>query len=118
MKKVLALVVLVGLLGMSATALAQTPAQDQYGNEPPAAGTDNEPNEPPAAGTDNEPSVPGTSTESTQVSPGVFTPPGAQTSDDGLLPFTGAALIVPAALGAAMLSVGLFAVYRTRRRGD
>jgi hypothetical protein len=106
MKKVLALVVLVGLLGMSATALAQTPAQDQYGNEPPAAGTD------------NEPSVPGTSTESTQVSPGVFTPPGAQTSDDGLLPFTGAALIVPAALGAAMLSVGLFAVYRTRRRGD
>ena len=35
-----------------------------------------------------------------------------------LLPFTGAQLILPAALGAAMLGVGLFVVYRTRRRGN
>ena len=98
MKKVLAIVALVGLLAMSGAALAQTPAQDQYGSQKPAAGT---------------------TTESTQVKPGVFTPPAAQASDDGgLLPFTGAQLILPAALGATMLGLGLFVVYRTRRRGN
>jgi LPXTG-motif cell wall-anchored protein len=97
MKKVLAIVALVGLLAMSATALAQTPAEKQYGGEPPAAGT---------------------TTESTEVKPGVFTPPAAEASDEGLLPFTGAQLILPAALGATMLGVGLFVVYRTRRRGS
>lgn len=104
MKKVIATLALVGLLAMSGAALAQTPAQDQYGSEPPAAGVPD--------------ATPETTTESTQVKPGVFAPPIAQTSDDdGLLPFTGAALIVPAALGAAMLGVGLFVVFRTRRRG-
>jgi hypothetical protein len=98
MKKVTALLVLVGLLVMTGAALAQTPAQDQYGTEAPAAGT---------------------STESTQVKPGVFTPPAAQSaSDDGLLPFTGAALIVPAVIGAGMLGLGLLVVYRTRQRGN
>jgi LPXTG-motif cell wall-anchored protein len=97
MRRVLATLALVGLMATSGTALAQTPAQDQYGSEPPAAGT---------------------TTESTQVEPGVFAPPAQTSDDDGLLPFTGAALIVPAALGAAMLGVGLFVVFRTRRRGS
>jgi len=97
MKKVAALLVLVGLLVMTGAALAQTPAQEQYGQEAPAAGT---------------------STESTQVKPGVFTPPAAESTDDGLLPFTGAALVVPALIGASMLGLGLVVVYRTRRRGN
>lgn len=97
MRKFVGIVALVGLLALSGAALAQTPAQDQYGNESPAAGT---------------------RTESTQVKPGVFAPPVAESSNDGLLPFTGAVLIVPAALGAAMLGAGLFVVYRTRRRGN
>ncbi len=97
MKKVIATVALVGLLAMSGAALAQTPAQSQYGQQTPAAGT---------------------TTESTQVKPGVFTPPAAEASDSSLLPFTGAQLILPAAIGAAMLGVGLFVVYRTRRRGN
>jgi LPXTG-motif cell wall-anchored protein len=97
MRKVIAVVALVALLAMSGAALAQTPAQSQYGQEPPAAGT---------------------TTESTQVKPGVFTPPAAEPSDEGLLPFTGAQLILPAAIGAAMLGVGIFVVYRTRRRGN
>ena len=97
MRKVIAIVALVGLLAMSGAALAQTPAQSQYGQQTPAAGT---------------------TTESTQVKPGVFTPPAAEASDDGLLPFTGAQLILPAVIGAAMLGVGLFVVYRTRRRGN
>lgn len=97
MSRVLAFAMLAALLALPGTALAQTPAEAQYGSEPPAAGT---------------------STESTQVEPGVFQPPVAETTDEGLLPFTGAALIVPAALGAAMLGLGLFVVYRTRRRGS
>ena len=97
MKKVLTVVMLVGALAFSGAALAQTPAQEQYGSEAPAAGTQ---------------------TESTQVKPGVFTPPSAESTDDGLLPFTGAALAVPALIGASMLGLGLFVVYRTRRRGN
>ena len=97
MSRVLAFAMLAALMALPGTALAQTPAEAQYGSEPPAAGT---------------------STESTQVEPGVFQPPVAETTDEGLLPFTGAALIVPAALGAAMLGLGLFVVYRTRRRGS
>jgi hypothetical protein len=97
MKKVIALLALVGLLVMTGAALAQTPAQDQYGSEAPAAGT---------------------STESTEVEPGVFQPPAASGTDDGLLPFTGAALIVPGVIGIAMLGLGLFVVYRTRQRGE
>ena len=105
MRKVLIVAVLVGLLAMSGAALAQTPAQDQYGTEAPAAGTQ----ETPAADT---------RTESTQVKPGVFTPPAAESSNEGLLPFTGAALVVPVVIGAGMLGLGLFVVYRTRRRGS
>jgi LPXTG-motif cell wall-anchored protein len=97
MRKLVAIVALAGLLVLSGAALAQTPAQDQYGDEPPAAGT---------------------TTESTQVKPGVFAPPAAEDGSDGLLPFTGAQLILPAALGATMLGLGLFVVYRTRRRGS
>jgi LPXTG-motif cell wall-anchored protein len=104
MRKLVAIVALAGLLVLSGAALAQTPAEQQYGNEPPAAGT-------------NDPSA-GTTTESTQVKPGVFAPPAAEDSDDGLLPFTGAQLILPAVLGATMLGLGLFVVYRTRRRGN
>jgi LPXTG-motif cell wall-anchored protein len=97
MRKVVAVAMLVGMLAFSGMALAQTPAEQQYGSEPPAAGTQ---------------------TESTQVKPGVFTPPAAESTDDGLLPFTGAALVVPALIGASMLGLGLFVVYRTRRRGN
>jgi len=97
MRKVLTVVMLVGALAFSGAALAQTPAQDQYGSEAPAAGTQ---------------------TESTQVKPGVFTPPATESTDNGLLPFTGAALVVPAVIGAGMLGLGLFVVYRTRRRAD
>ncbi|HET6623372.1 MAG TPA: hypothetical protein VFG70_02490 [Gaiellaceae bacterium] len=97
MRKVIALAMLVGMLAFSGAALAQTPAEQQYGSETPAAGTQ---------------------TESTQVKPGVFTPPAAESTDDGLLPFTGAALVVPALIGASMLGLGLFVVYRTRRRGN
>jgi hypothetical protein len=101
MRKLLTVVILVGALALSGAALAQTPAEQQYGSEPPAAGTET-----------------GTQTESTQVKPGVFTPPAAESTDDGLLPFTGAALVVPAVIGASMLGLGLFVVYRTRRRGN
>ena len=97
MRQVIALAMLVGMLAFSGAALAQTPAEQQYGSETPAAGTQ---------------------TESTQVKPGVFTPPAAESTDDGLLPFTGAALVVPALIGASMLGLGLFVVYRTRRRGN
>jgi hypothetical protein len=96
MRKLLTVVMLVGVLAFTGAALAQTPAEHQYGSEAPAAGTQ---------------------TESTQVKPGVFTPPAGE-SDDGLLPFTGAALVVPALIGASMLGLGLFVVYRTRRRGN
>jgi LPXTG-motif cell wall-anchored protein len=96
MRKLVAIVAIAGLLVMSGAALAQTPAEAQYGSEPPAAGTN---------------------TESTQVKPGVFAPPAAEDSD-GLLPFTGAQLILPAVLGATMLGLGLFVVYRTRRRDN
>ena len=57
MRKVIALAMLVGMLAFSGVALAQTPAEQQYGSETPAAGTQ---------------------TESTQVKPGVFTPPAAK----------------------------------------
>jgi LPXTG-motif cell wall-anchored protein len=97
MRKLLTVVTLVGALALSGAALAQTPAEQQYGSETPAAGTQ---------------------TESTQAKPGVFAPPAAESTDDGLLPFTGAALVVPALIGASMLGLGLFVVYRTRRRGN
>ncbi len=42
--------------------------------------------------------------------------PGQEDGLRGLLPFTGAALIVPSVLGGLLLAGGLFLVYRTRRR--
>ncbi|MDQ3381084.1 MAG: LPXTG cell wall anchor domain-containing protein [Actinomycetota bacterium] len=54
----------------------------------------------------------------------IFLPPtvasaGQEDSDSGgLLPFTGAALIVPSVLGGLLLAGGLFLVYRTRRREE
>jgi hypothetical protein len=111
MRKVVAIAMLGGMLAFSGAALAQTPAQDQYGSEAPAAGT-----ETPTAETETPAAE--TKTESTQVKPGVFAPPAAESTDDGLLPFTGAALVVPALIGASMLGLGLFVVYRTRRRGN
>ncbi len=56
-----------------------------------------------------------------QAEPEIFLPPtvasaGQDESGGGLLPFTGAALIVPSVLGGLLLAGGLFLVYRTRRR--
>ena len=85
----------------SASVVQDSPAETQYGGEPPAA-----------ASPDVEP----------QAEPEIFLPPtvasaGQDESDSGgLLPFTGAALIVPSVLGGLLLAGGLFLVYRTRRR--
>ncbi|MDQ3425955.1 MAG: LPXTG cell wall anchor domain-containing protein, partial [Actinomycetota bacterium] len=52
----------------------------------------------------------------------IFLPPtvasAGQDDSGGLLPFTGAALIVPSVLGGLLLAGGLFLVYRTRRREE
>ncbi len=57
---------------------------------------------------------------SPEVESEVFLPPtvvsSGQEDSGGLLPFTGAALIVPSVLGGLLLAGGLFLVYRTRRR--
>jgi hypothetical protein len=99
---VLALLVGLAVAAGPATAspLQESPAEKQYGSE-----------EAPAA---NAP-------EAEQEEPGVFQPPTVASGDEedsGLLPFTGAALIVPSVLGGALLVGGLALVYRTRRRED
>ncbi len=103
-KIVVSLLALVLVLAVAGPASAQSsPAENQYGGEtPPAANTP-----------DVEP----------QAEPEIFLPPtvasaGQDDSADsgGLLPFTGAALIVPSVLGGLLLAGGLFLVYRTRRR--
>ena len=57
-----------------------------------------------------------------QAEPEIFVPPtvasAGQEDSGGLLPFTGAALIVPSVLGGLLLAGGLFLVYRTRRREE
>ncbi len=90
----------------SAGVVQSSPAEKQYGAEPPAAANP-------------EPDV------EPQAEPEIFLPPtvasaGQDDSADsgGLLPFTGAALIVPSVLGGLLLVGGLFLVYRTRRRAE
>lgn len=103
---VVTLALAVGLV-IAGPAMAQgSPADKQYGQQPPAAGTP-------------EPEV------EPQAEPEIFLPPtvasaGQDDSADsgGLLPFTGAALIVPSVLGGLLLAGGLFLVYRTRRRDE
>jgi hypothetical protein len=94
----LTLVVGLAVAGPASAAVVQnTPSENQYGGEQPAA----------------------TSNPSPQVEPEVFLPPtvaSAGQDDSSLLPFTGAALIVPSVLGGLLLAGGLFLVYRTRRR--
>ena len=86
----------------SAGTVQNSPAENQYGGEqPPAANTPTPEVEP-------------------QAEPEIFLPPtvasAGQDESGGLLPFTGAALIVPSVLGGLLLAGGLFLVYRTRRR--
>lgn len=95
-----------------------SPAENQYGQEPPAAAPTPAAPTPDAPTPDAEPQV------EPQVEPEIFLPPtvasvGEEESDSsGLLPFTGAALIVPSLLGGLLLAGGLFLVYRTRRREE
>jgi hypothetical protein len=98
---VLALVVgLVVAVGPAAAGVVQTsPADQQYGSEQPTA----------------------TAPDTSSQQPDVFQPPtvasGVEDSG-GLLPFTGAALVVPSLLGGILLVGGLVLVFRTRRRED
>lgn len=99
---VLALALVVGLAvvgAASAGVVQNSPAEKQYGGETP----------------------PATSEPAPEAESDVFLPPtvvssGQQEEDSGLLPFTGAALVVPSVLGGLLLAGGLFLVYRTRRR--
>ena len=96
---VLALVVGLAVVGpASADVVQNSPAENQYGGEQP----------------------PATSNPTPEAEPDVFLPPtvasAGQEDAAGLLPFTGAALIVPSVLGGLLLAGGLFLVYRTRRR--
>ena len=85
----------------SAGVVQNSPAENQYGGEAPAAANP-------------------TPDVAPQAEPDVFLPPtvasAGQEDSSGLLPFTGAALIVPSVLGGLLLAGGLFLVYRTRRR--
>jgi len=96
----LALVVGLAVVGpASADVVQNSPAENQYGGENP----------------------PATSNPTPEAEPDVFLPPtvasaGQEDTDSGLLPFTGAALIVPSLLGGLLLAGGLVLVYRTRRR--
>jgi len=93
----------------SAGVVQNSPAEEQYGKEPPAAANPT-PDVAPQATPDVAP----------QAEPEIFLPPtvasAGQEDSSGLLPFTGAALIVPSVLGGLLLAGGLFVVYRTRRR--
>jgi len=96
---VLSLVVGLAVAGPASAGVVQnSPADKQYGGEQPTA----------------------TSNPSPEVESEVFLPPtvasAGQEDSSGLLPFTGAALIVPSVLGGLLLAGGLFLVYRTRRR--
>ena len=86
--------------GRSRVGAQNSPAENQYGSgEPPAA---------------SEP-TPEAEPEIVPASDGCLVRAGRGGSE-GLLPFTGAALIVPSVLGGLLLAGGLFLVYRTRRR--
>lgn len=95
---VVVLALVVGLAVVGPVSAQNSPADVQYGDEKP----------------------PATTTPAPEVESEVFLPPtvasAGQEDSGGLLPFTGAALIVPSVLGALLLAGGLFLVYRTRRR--
>lgn len=105
----LALVTLALAIGLviagpaSAGFVQNSPAENQYGGEAPAAANP-------------------TPDVAPQAEPEIFLPPtvasAGQEDSGGLLPFTGAALIVPSVLGGLLLAGGLFLVYRTRRREE
>jgi len=96
----------------SAGAVQNSPAQNQYGGQPPPAT-----NPAPDVEPQTEPQV------EPQAEPEIFLPPTVASAGQedsagsgGLLPFTGAALIAPSVLGGLLLAGGLLLVYRTRRR--
>ncbi len=91
-------------LALAGPGMAQnSPANTQYKPVKPPAGN---------SASDVEPEAEGE----------IFLPPtvasAGQDDSGGLLPFTGAALIVPSVLGGLLLAGGLFLVYRTRRREE
>ena len=98
---VLALVVGLAVVGPAAAGAVQnSPADQQYGQESP----------------------PATNKPTPVAEPEIFLPPTVASAgqedaeSEGLLPFTGAALVVPSVLGGLLLAGGLLLVYRTRRR--
>jgi len=102
----LALAVGLAIAGPASAGVAKKPpACDQYCPPPP-----------PAASSNPTPEV------EPQAEAEIFLPPtvasAGQEDSGGLLPFTGAALIVPSVLGGLLLAGGLFLVYRTRRREE
>jgi LPXTG-motif cell wall-anchored protein len=115
---VLALVVGLAVVGpASAEVVQNSPGQNQYGGEQPPATTPPTPE----AGSPEAGTPEAESPEVTPVAkPDVFLPPtvasaGQEDTDSGILPFTGAALVLPSVLGGLLLAGGLFLVYRTRR---
>ena len=125
---VVTLALAVGLSIAGPAAAQSSPAENQYGQEPPAAApTPTAPT--PAAPTPDAPTPDAPTPDAEpqvepQAAPEIFLPPtvasaGQEESDSsGLLPFTGAALIVPSLLGGLLLAGGLFLVHRTRRREE
>ena len=107
----------------SADVVQNSPGQDQYGGEQPPATppTTTPPTTTPPATTPPATTPPTPEAESPEAAaePGVFVPPtvaSAGQEDTGILPFTGAALVLPSVLGGLLLAGGLLLVYRTRRR--
>ncbi len=130
---VVTLALAVGLSIAGPAAAQSSPAENQYGQEPPPAAptpTAPTPAAPtPAAPTPDAPTPDAPTPDAEpqvepQAAPEIFLPPtvasaGQEESDSsGLLPFTGAALIVPSLLGGLLLAGGLFLVHRTRRREE
>jgi hypothetical protein len=125
----LALVVGLAVVGpASADVVQNSPGQDQYGGEQPPATTPptttppttTPPTTTPPATTPPEAESPEAGSPEAAAEPGVFVPPtvasAGQEDTSGILPFTGAALVLPSVLGGLLLAGGLLLVYRTRRR--
>ncbi len=129
-----ALTVGLAIVGPASAGVAQSPAETQYNPPPPPAANPPASPPPPAANPPASPPPPAANPDAEpqaepqtepQAEPEIFLPPtvasaGQDDSADsgGLLPFTGAALIVPSVLGGLLLAGGLFLVYRTRRREE
>ncbi len=94
-------------LAIAGPASAQSsPAEKQYGqSEPPAV-------------SNQAPDVESKAKGEIFLPPTVASAGQEDSASGGLLPFTGAALIVPSVLGGLLLAGGLLLVYRTRRRED